>query len=66
MDTAGKMPMNLVEAIIGAATKMSFRNSAEGVNQNTNANVTFQSVWNVLQKFGEKPCFHLWYNANSL
>ncbi|MFP3155317.1 hypothetical protein LQZ18_13000 [Lachnospiraceae bacterium ZAX-1] len=54
MDTAGKMSMNLVEAMIGVAAKMSFRKSAEGINQNTNANVTFQSIWNVLQKLGGK------------
>ncbi len=54
MDTIGKMSLNLVESIIGATTKMSFRDAAEEINQNTEANITFQSAWNVVQKFGEK------------
>lgn len=54
MDTVGKMSLNLMESIISATTKMSFRNAAEEINQNTQANITFQSAWNVLQKFGDK------------
>lgn len=54
MDTVGKMSLTLVESILSATTKMSFRNAAKEINQNTAANITFQSAWNVLQKFGEK------------
>lgn len=54
MDTIGKMSLNLVESIVSATTKLSFRDAAEEINQNTEANITFQSAWNVLQKFGIK------------
>lgn len=54
MDTVGKMSLNLVESIISATSKMSFRDAAEEINRNTEAGITFQSAWNVVQKFGEK------------
>lgn len=54
MDTVGKMSLNLVESIISATSKMSFREAAEEINRNTEAGITFQSAWNVVQKFGEK------------
>lgn len=54
MDTVGKMSLNLVESIVSATSKMSFREAAEEINRNTEANITFQSAWNVVQSFGEK------------
>ncbi len=54
MDTVGKMSLNLVESIVSATSKMSFRDAAEEINRNTEAGITFQSAWNVVQKFGEK------------
>lgn len=54
MDTVGKMSLNLVESIVSAASKMSFRDAAEEINRNTEAGITFQSAWNVVQKFGDK------------
>lgn len=54
MDTVGKMSLNLVESIVSATSKMSFRDAAEEINRNTEAAITFQSAWNVVQKFGEK------------
>ena len=54
MDTVGKMSLNLVESIISATSRMSFRDAAEEINRNTEAGITFQSAWNVVQKFGEK------------
>ena len=54
MDTVGKMSLNLVESIVSATSKMSFRDAAEEINRNTEAEITFQSAWNVVQKFGEK------------
>ncbi|MGN0308219.1 MAG: UPF0236 family transposase-like protein [Lachnospiraceae bacterium] len=54
MDTVGRMSLNLVESIISATSRMSFRDVAEEINRNTEAGITFQSVWNVVQKFGEK------------
>lgn len=54
MDTVGKMSLNLVESIISATSKMSFRDAAEEINRNTEAGITFQSAWNVVQRFGEK------------
>lgn len=54
MDTVGKMSLNLVESVISATSKMSFRDAAEEINRNTEAGITFQSAWNVVQKFGEK------------
>ena len=54
MDTVGKMSLNLVESIVSATSKMSFRHAAEEINRNTEAGITFQSAWNVVQKFGEK------------
>lgn len=54
MDTVGKMSLNLVESIISATSKMSFRDAAEEINRNTEADITFQSAWNVVQKFGVK------------
>lgn len=54
MDTVGKMSLNLVEGIISATAKMSFRDAAEEINRNTQAGITFQSAWNVVQKIGEK------------
>lgn len=54
MDTVGKMSLNLVESIISATSKMSFRNAAEEINRNSEAGITFQSAWNVVQKFGGK------------
>lgn len=54
MDTVGKMFLNLVETIVSATSKMSFRNAAEEINRNTEAEITFQSAWNVVQRFGEK------------
>lgn len=54
MDTVGKMSLNLVESIISAASRMSYRDAAEEINRNTEAEITFQSAWNVVQKFGEK------------
>lgn len=54
MDTVGKMSLNLVESIISAASRMSYRDAAEEINRNTEAGITFQSAWNAVQKFGEK------------
>lgn len=54
MDTIGKMSLNLVESIIGAVTKTSYRKATEEINRNSEANITFQSAWNVMQKFGKK------------
>lgn len=54
MDTVGKMSLNLVESIISAASRMSYRDAAEEINRNTEADITFQSAWNVVQRFGEK------------
>lgn len=54
MDTVGKMSLNLVESIISATSRMSFRDAAEEINRNTQADITFQGAWNVVQKFGEK------------
>ena len=54
MDAVGKMSLNLVESIISATSKMSFRDAAEEINRNTKAGITFQSAWNVVQKFGDK------------
>lgn len=54
MDTIGKLSMTAVEAIIGSATKMSFRDSAEELNRNTKINISHQGAWDVVQKFGEK------------
>jgi hypothetical protein len=54
MDAVGKMSLNLVESIVSATSKMSFRDAAEEINRNTEAGITFQSAWNVVQKFGEK------------
>lgn len=48
------MSLNLVESIVSAASKMSFRNAAEEINRKTEAGITFQSAWNVVQKFGDK------------
>ena len=33
---------------------MQERDAAEEINRNTEAEITFQSAWNVVQKFGEK------------
>ena len=33
---------------------MQERDAAEEINRNTEAKITFQSAWNVVQKFGEK------------
>lgn len=54
MDTIGKMSLNLVESIISATSKMSFRDAANEINRNTKAGITHQSAWNVVQKFGDK------------
>ena len=54
MDTVGKMSLNLVESIISAASRMSYRDAAEEIDRNTEAWITFQSAWNVVQRFGEK------------
>ena len=54
MDTGEKMSLNLVESIVSATSKMSFQDAAEEINRNTEAEITFQSAWNVVQKFGEK------------
>lgn len=51
MDTVGKMSLKLVESIVSATSKMSFRDAAEEINRNTEAGITFQSAWNVVQKF---------------
>ena len=48
------MSLNLVESIVSATSKMSFRDAAKEINRNTEAEITFQSAWNVVQKFGEK------------
>jgi hypothetical protein len=53
MDSVGKMSMNLVEEIVANTSKMSFRNAAEEINRSTNAAITFQSAWNVVQKLGD-------------
>lgn len=34
---------------------MSFQKAAEEINRNTEADITFQSAWNAVQRFGEKP-----------
>lgn len=54
MDTVGKMSLNLVESVISAAGRMSFRDAADEINRNTQAGLTFQSAWNVVQRFGDK------------
>ena len=54
MDTIVKMSLNLMEFIASATSKMSFRDAAEEINRNTEAGITFQSVWNVAQKFRER------------
>lgn len=54
MDTVGKMSLNLVESVISATSRMSFRDAAEEINRNTQAGITFQGAWNVVQRFGEK------------
>ncbi len=54
METIGKMSMNVVESMIGSATKMSYRDAAEELNRNTKINVSHQGIWDVIQKFGEK------------
>ena len=54
MDTVGKMSLNLVESIVSATSKMSFRDAAEEINRNTEAESTVHSARNAVHKFGEK------------
>lgn len=54
MDTVGKMSLNLVGSVISATSRMSFRDAADEINRNTQAGITFQSAWNVVQRFGDK------------
>ena len=54
MEVIGKMSYNSVEAMIKAATAVSFRKAASAVNLTSQINISSQGIWNTVQEFGKK------------
>ena len=54
MEVIGKMSYNSVEAMVKAATEVSFRKAASAVNLTSQINISSQGIWNTVQEFGEK------------
>lgn len=54
IDTIGLISSNLAEKLVNAATKVSFRQAAEMVTENTGQSISHGGVWNLVQTIGEK------------
>ena len=53
VEKIGLISKNLVDKIVEVATENSFRETAEIINKTTNANVSHQVCWKVVQEVGE-------------
>ena len=53
VEKIGLVSKNLAEKIVEVATENSFRETAEIINKTTNANVSHQACWKVVQEVGE-------------